>query len=356
MLVNLVPINSQLIRLQEIPATFFQNIEAAIAFDDNLFPAWTETAFAGTDLKAKFKTIYDKYKLIPSIAYRQIIIDAFTHNNQIENLCRNQAGVLCIPLTDLDASIQTEIDTTFLYLYNTAINYHGFTDFVVDNLRDAINRFITTNRIQVCPLCGLEGYTNLEGQSRIALDHWLCKDIFSVTAVNFENLIPICDKCNGRPAKGAKNILIDALGNRIAAFYPFANHHSISTTFTFIHEPTITPITDADWNLNVSPFEAIEQNLFDSWNSIFNIEVRYQDYFRQVILPLWENDYKTFIEDAGIGHANDVAELRVKFGIWKGSFPSKARSGAILYKAFLDNMINNASEAYLYSLCENFRR
>ncbi len=356
MLVNLQPLNSQLTRLQEIPTTFFQNIEAAAVFDDTLFPAWTDTAFAGSDLKAKFRTIYDKYKLIADPIERAKVINAFTHNNQIENLCRNQAGVISIPLIALHASIRNEIDTTFAYLYKTAINYNRFTTFVADNLRDAIDRFIALNTMQVCPICGLEGYMNLEGQARIALDHWLCIDIFPVTAVNFQNLFPLGEKCNGRPAKGNTNILIDEHGNRIVAYYPFINHQSVSTTFTYINEPTITPLTDADWSLSITPINAAEQNLFDSWNSIFKILIRYKDYFRKYVFTMWEKNYKRFIEESGIGHANSVAELRTKFGIWRATFQLNSSIGAILYRAFIDNMINYTSEAYLTGLYQNFRR
>jgi hypothetical protein len=356
MLFNIVPLVSQLSRIQEIPSTFFQNIEASAIFDDNLFPAWTDTAFAATDLKAKFKTIYNKYKLIADPLERLKIRNAFLHGNQIQNLCNNQVGVLCIELNDLDESIRTEIDSTFQYLYKTAINYHGFTEFVNDNLSTAIDRFILANDMQVCPFCGLEGYTNLEGQSRIALDHWLCIDLFPFVAVNFDNLIPIGSKCNERPAKGDTNILKDEHGGRIRAYYPFLNHHRINTTFAYINEPSIVPLTDVDWVLNLIPNDPGEQYLFDSWNSIFNILVRYRDYFRKVIHPLWENDYKRFIEDAGIGHADDTTELKEKFRIWRASFPLKARIASILYKAFIDNMINNTSEAYLFSLCENFKR
>ena len=355
MLVNLQPLNTQLRRLQEIPTTFFQNIEAAAAFDDALFPNWIDTAFAGTQIKNKFRDIYNKYKAIADPAERARIIDAFTNNNQIENLCRNQAGLHCIPLADLHNSIRAEIDTAFLYLYNTAINHHAFNTFVTDNVRNAIDRFIQACNMQICPICGLEGYMNLDGQGRIALDHWLCKDIFPVTAVNFDNLFPLGDKCNGRPAKGDTNILLDAHGNRAIAFYPFLNHHSITITFSYNNEPSINPLTDADWNLTMTPVDPNEQVLFDSWNSIFNIIERYRDYFRKYVFRLWENDYKDFIAESGIGHANDIAELRNKFTVWRASFKKNSNFAAILHHAFIDNMIHNCSDAYLFSLCENFK-
>lgn len=356
MLINLQPFQTELRRLQEIPATFFTNLEAAAAFGDALFPNWINSAFAGTQIKNKFKTIYDKYKAIVDPSERAKIIEAFVNNNQIANLCRNQAGITCIPLDNLHESIRGEIDQTFLYLYETALEYHGFTTYVSDTIKDATERFIQACGMQICPICGLEGYMNLDGQSRIALDHWLCKDIYPVNAVNFENLFPLGDKCNGRPAKGSTNILVDDTGTRVTAFYAYQNHQTVKVTFTYNYEPSINPLTDADWNLTIVPVDASEQGLFDSWNAIFNIQQRYKDFFRKFIFPLWENDYKTFIDESGIGHANDIVELRNKFTVWRASFKLKSTVGAHIHRAFIDNMINNCSDAYLFSLCENFKR
>jgi hypothetical protein len=355
MLFNIQPFQTELTRLQEIPTAFFANLEASVNFDDALFPDWIDTAFAGTQIKNKFNAIYTKYKSLADPAERARIIDAFTNNNQIESLCRNQAGLTCIPLANLHESIRDEIDQAFLYLYESALEYHGFTSHVADTIKDATDRFIRACGMQICPTCGLEGYLNLEGQSRIALDHWLCKDIYPVNAVNFWNLFPLGDKCNGRPAKGTKNILIDEHGDRIVAFYAYQNHHAVNVSFSYNNEPSINPLVDADWNLNIVPNDVNEQLLFDSWESIFNIRQRYKAYFRKIVFPLWENGYKAFIDDAGLGHANDVPELKQRFGIWRASFNLKSTIGAYIHRAFIDNMINNCSEAYLFSLCENFK-
>jgi hypothetical protein len=345
--------------IQEIPTVFFRELENAVAFGNHLFPAWADGVFGATSLNNKFEAVYNKYKAIKNKANRDKIIAAFTHNNQIENLCNNQAGSLIIELTDLPKSIRKELDTLFLHLYNSAINYHLFETHVTDTLKSSIDRFITTNGIEVCPFCGLEGFLNIEGQSRIALDHWLCKDLFPMSAVNFDNLFPIGSKCNERPAKGSKNILIDnpVAKNRIQAFYPYLAHNGITTSFIFINEPTIAGISDADWNFTLTPRNAAEQNIFDSWNSTLNISIRYLDYHRKNIFPMWEADYKRFIEDDhDIDHAQTIDELRNNFRLWKASFPIKGRPGAIVYRSFIDNLINNASNPYLFGLCENFRR
>lgn len=359
MITRLQRLTTGLSIIQEIPETFFREIENAAAFGDHLFPIWANTVFAPTSLKSKFQAVYDKYKAIPSKATRDKIVDAFTQNNQIENLCSNQAGTIIIELNDLPQSIRSELDSLFLHLYNSAINYHAFEAHVADNLKQSIDNFIRINGLEVCPFCGIEGFLNIEGQSRIALDHWLCKDLFPMAAVNFDNLFPIGDKCNGRATKGTKNILIDdpATKNRVNAFYPYLNHDGVQSSFQFVNEPTINGITDADWNYSITNRNPAEQDIFESWNSIMNISTRYLDYFRKNVFLMWEADYKRFIEeDHDIEHAQTIDELKANFRIWKAAFPIKGRAGSILYRAFIDYLINDASDAYLYGLCENFKR
>lgn len=345
--------------IQEIPEMFFASVEVSVTFGDHLFPAWTSGVFGTTSLNRKFEAVYKKYKAIRSKAKRDLIVEAFTQNNQIENLCSNTHGTRIIELPDLPKGIRKEIDALFLHLYNSSINYHRFETHITDSLRDAIDRFIAANGLEVCPFCGLEGFLNIEGQSRIALDHWLCKDLFPMSAVNFDNLFPIGSKCNERPAKGSKNILIDGptTKNRVRAYYPYLAHAGITTEFNFINEPTIAGISDADWDFSLTPSSAGEQDIFESWNSTLNISIRYLDYHRKNIFPMWEADYKRFIEDTDdLEHAKTIDELRRNFRRWKASFPIKGRSGALLYRSFIDYLIKNASNAYMFGLCENFRR
>ena len=359
MISRLQRLNTGISIIQDIPTMFFRNIENSTAFGNHLFPTWTNGVFGTTSLINKFEIVYDKYKSIKSKSNRAKITTAFVHNNQIVNLCNNQGGALIIEINDLPKSIRKALETLFLYLYNTAINYHLFETYVNDTLKKSIDRFIANNGIEVCPFCGLEGFLNIEGQSRIALDHWLCKDLFPMSAVNFDNLFPIGSKCNERPAKGSKNILIDnpINKNRIQAFYPYLAHNGIDTSFNFVKEPTIVGISDADWSFTLSPKSAAEQNIFDSWNSTLNISIRYLDYHRMNIFPMWENRYKAFIErNPNLNHALNISDLKVNFQHWKATFDIKAVPGSIVYIAFIDYLINHATYSYLYGLCENFKR
>lgn len=359
MLTNLQKINTDIGRIHEIPTRFFEQIEASVAFGDHLFPDWTRGVFDGTTFFGKFEDVYHKYKAIADQNSRDLIVRAFEHNNRVEDLCNIVHGVDVIELIELDHSIREYLKTLFSYLYNTALNYHGYTNFVGATVGGSIDGFIRINKLgNVCPFCGLESFLNLEGQSRLALDHWLCQDLFPVNSVNFDNLIPIGDKCNGRPAKGNTNILIDSpvSRNRIIAYYPYQAHHETSSSFNYINEPSIDGETDKDWQLIFEPVEVGEQEMFDSWNSVFNIEKRYLDYYRKNIFDLWEEEYKEFIEeDNALIHATTLDEFKSNLKTYRSGFPIKRRIGSVLFRPFLNYLINDATEAHLTGLYMQFR-
>ena len=359
MIFKLKKLNTQISIIQEIPTVFFREIENSTNFGNHLFPSWAVTVFASTNLFKKFETVYNKYKSIKTKSYRDKILKAFKHNNLIEDLCNNKPGAFIIGLNDLPKRIQQEIEGVFLYLYNKALNHHKFELYVNDTLKNAIHNFRNLNGLEVCPFCAIESFLEIEGQSRLALDHWLCKESFPMAAVNFDNLFPIGEFCNKSPAKGSKNILIDNPQNkaRIIAFYPYLNHKGIETSFKFIKEPTINGINDNDWEFHIAPNDVNEGHLFNSWSSIFNISVRYSDYFKKNIFTMWESIYKRFIEKhPTLLVASNIDELRYNLEQWKASFDIKGRPGSLLFLNFIDYLINDASDEYLQSLCENFKR
>lgn len=338
--------------INNIPKKFFLKIEESENFGNHLFPSGVIDVFNNTDLKIKFQEVYDIYKVIANPLSRARIVNAFTQSNKIEELCSNEPNTTMILLNDLPSVIRPSIDKLFLYLYNTAINYHGFQAYTNDTLRETINRFTTKNKIVICPFCGLESFINIEGQARLSLDHWLCKDFFPMSAVNLNNLVPIGQSCNQRPAKGNKNVLLDELNNRTNAYYPYSIHDGINVTFNFINEPNGHNIKDADWSLIIEVRNPTDESKFQNWLTIMNINIRFNDYLRTEVLPLWESDYREHIEDIDndLLPATNIDELRYNFRNWKSTFRVKGRPGSLIYRAFIDYLIDRASNEYLTGL------
>lgn len=356
MIKSLHKISSPIIAMQEIPNTFFRSIEVSVAFGDHLFPNWFNNVF-GQVLKDKFEVVYNQYKLIVSPFERQRVIEAFEHGNKIQLLCENHIGTSCIRISDLPVGIRKPIENALIHLYNSLDNLK-FENQVNEKLLDVLDTFTINNDIEVCPFCGIEGFINVEGEPRQTLDHWLYKDDYPFAAANFDNLMPIGDKCNRRPAKGTKDVLFnDDKTARVVSFYPYKAHGGINITFRFINEPNSTNIDDNDWELSIEPNLPAEQDIFDSWNSTFNIVIRYNDFVKKRIIPKWEDDYRGFIQDDHeINHAIDLADFKEKLKLWKATFKTKSDPRAILYRTFADYLILHASDGYLNGLYMNFLR
>jgi hypothetical protein len=359
MITNLQKTRTKLVILHNIPRSFFSRIEESKAFSDDLFPQWFNDVFVATDLSQKFEAVYKKYKAIQSKVERDKIIDAFRFCNDVEKLCVNDPTVLMITLTELNASIRSDIDSLFQSLYKSYLKYHKFEDLVGDTIGDAVDRFIQKNKLVICPFCGIETYHNLKGESRLPLDHWLYKDAFPMASINFKNLIPIGKGCNDTGVKGSKNILLDAdTKARTISYYPYGENDGINVSFSYVNEPNSTDQEGLGWTLNVSAKSNHNNDIFRSWSATMNIKIRYEDYVKKNILALWEDDYVEFVKDPDnqLIHADNIEQLRSNLRKWRGSFIVKGRPGAILYRSFITYLIDYASDAYLTGLCENLKR
>ena len=93
-------------------------------------------------------------------------------------VCNNEPALEMLTISDLHIYIRQPIKNLFSYLYITVSKYDLFTNYINVNVAVSIDSFINHHKIEVCPICGLEGFLNLNGQARLALDHWLRQDIF----------------------------------------------------------------------------------------------------------------------------------------------------------------------------------
>lgn len=363
---NLQPFVTNLSRIKEIPDTFFANIDSTDVFNNSLLPDWltnndgSPAVFSQqTELRAKFKAIFDKYKAIDDDVEKQRIITAYFDTNKIIELCNNEAGITNYELNDIHESIRNEIDNAFLYLYNNALKNTDFEVFVNDNLKNSLKRFTDGNGIEICPFCGLEIMLQMDGQPRLPLDHWLNKDRFPFASINFANLIPIGKDCNSNGVKGSKNVLKDEnQRNRIKAYYPYANNNGTIISISCIAEPNVDNIHGI-WTFQINPREEDELELFKSWNYIFNISERYSSYFYDILLPNWKKRYIEFInnedDDIEISHAQNIDEFKANLRGWKRTFFNKRTHASIIFKRFIDYLLIETDDAILFGIVESFK-
>jgi hypothetical protein len=360
MIIPIKNYRSRLSIIHNIPKTFFTEIDRSIVFGDHLFPKWSINVFNATSMQLKFKAVYDNYKALPTDIERKIVLDFFVNTNKIQELCENEpVGIQIYIIDHLPASIRESIKILFSHLYDNALEYRKFEEYVKTSVKKDINQFLQINKIQVCPFCGIETYLNLEGQARLPLDHWLDKSKFPVASVNHKNLIPIGPICNGPGVKHDKNILLNGINRRFTkVYYPFLKNLDINIKFKFINEPSSINIPDEDWEIEIIPANNFDQIYIESWDWIMNLNSRYRSYFKHNIFPLWEDTYREYTEDPdnALTKANNIDEFKINLRQWKGSFKIKGQPGAILYRAFIDYLLTDATEEYLFGLCENFKR
>lgn len=358
MIIQLNKQPTELSVLMEIPTTFFSRIESKRKYNMTLFPDWFNEVFGTTNnledgIYKKFERVFNKYKSIKDKNRRYEILKAYTDGIQIENLCNRVSGISAKKIDEFP-EIKSEIDAALKHLWYNSLKYDQFEKKANTNIKEFAKNFIDSHQSHICPFCGLEGYLYLKGQSRPALDHWLSKDDFPYSSVNFDNLIPIGDKCNERPAKGTKDVLCITSASRV--FYPFTNHNSISVNIKTKSAPTNPIDENGIYTIEINPINASDQDIFDSWDALFNIKINYESFLTGTLLNGWRSLYSSFISKHEVlNHAVSINEFKTNLLHWKSSFHPQITIGFLIYKAYIDNLITQP-DPYLHGLMEYFKR
>lgn len=216
-------------------------------------------------LKEKVDEIYETCKTL-NATERKAMKDAFEINNKIEELCNGT--IAPVYLDKLPAVVENNIKPLLVGFYETLLE----RKLTPGTKKDYYEKLITENEYKYCPCCGMTDIEQEDSDNREAFDHYLPKAHYPFSSVNFQNLIPLCHKCNS-DRKGAK----DPIAGGRKAFYPFsADAHSIEITFTIDKTKDLGNLERADLTITfVGDNEKIE-----TWNSLFDISVRYNDMTR----------------------------------------------------------------------------
>lgn len=248
--------------------------------------------------------IYNDFKTING-SVKDTILIAFEVNNEIEGLCNGHyAANEIMHYTDLSRLVDTErnkvsekINRFFVALYNNVLNRKIFVNKYASNKKIHFDEFCRRNGMKYCPFCGLalmesqfsSGKTPNSGRN--AYDHYLSKDVYPFTSVNFYNLAPMCDPCNSRNKSVEDPIFADSKHKRgqRKSFYPFSTNHppilvsiSISSRYTILNN---LEKRDLVIDLQCQGFE--EQ--VETWNQVFNIKNRYAAAICQ--MDYWLNEW-----------------------------------------------------------------
>lgn len=112
---------------------------------------------------------------------------------------------------------------------------------------------------------------------------------------------------------------------------------------------------DVELLINGLSYKLTEFNFFWYRRSFLNLQLKELEINSPVSYELKKHIYNEAQEIHRIVKRY-IEELKKNFRNWKSTFRIKGRPGSIIYRAFIDYLINVASDAYLNGLCENFKR
>lgn len=212
-------------------------------------------------------------------------------NNRIRELCGGKfTPVLYSDLEAIDKDLSETIRYFCIQLYKNVINlapFHRTFGSIEEYYRQLVGRK------RACRFCRIDSVQTEFEPNRSPFDHYLTKSLYPFTSLNFRNLVPICEKCNGNAYKGKKNILYNEdkkTPERVKAFYPFRYHTpSIQLSFKF-RNPYKADYEPTDFDLTLRCDEAPQET--DTWNRIFQIEKRYKAFCcSDEMLAIVENQF-----------------------------------------------------------------
>lgn len=232
--------------------------------------------------KKSIDDIYEECKKL-NVTQKQKIKEAFEINNRIEELCDGR--LMPVYLKDLPEVVDKKIKPLLVDFYEDLLEQSR----VPGTKLDYYSKLIQTNGYKNCPCCGLSVFEppkdeDIQKGFREDFDHYLPKSIFPFASVNFQNLVPLCTKCN-RDRKKDKN----PIENNCIAFYPFSSEVEHNIDIEIILAPNIK-FKDIKREDIVIYFKGDNPKI-NTWNRLFDIEDRYNRTIRT------DDFIKTFLND-----------------------------------------------------------
>lgn len=238
-------------------------------------------------LRDTIDEIYLHFKGIPE-EEKISIKNAFIQNNRIEDLCN---GIIKpIYIDTLNKIVNDDIKPLLINFYEELLERAK----VPGTKKKYYEELIKVNDFVDCPCCGLVYFESESSSMREEFDHYLPKSIYPFSSVNFDNLVPLCHKCNAE-RKHTK----DPIENGAKAFYPYSCHtHNIDIKIDFDSTKDLRTLEEEDVVISFLG----DKDRIETWNRLFEIESRYNEASRRMLK-------KSLIREVKIRH-KDYLECR----------------------------------------------
>jgi hypothetical protein len=310
------------------------------------FPDWFKPVFkASSGLRERCEAVHTEARKQKQVV-RDSVVRVWKSHSEVHKLCEDtkcnleewgfKAKKLIKALCDL-----------FNFLYEQTLESKSFEKAVGKSLIDHYNSFRGLGQ-RVCPFCGLQYYEDRESGTRNAYDHLLARAHYPLAAVNFRNLVPMCDGCNKRPRKGTKDVLFEdgKRLNRRTFYYPFSQPGGIELSVACKQNPSPSNLL-GEWKVTIRAAKAAESAQVLAWASVFDADRR----FLARIKEGFDGWMKDFLSSRDYKATPTVAQLRqdlaAKAAWWAKPEQLRERIEAGLQAAVLSYMAQKAPDHVL---------
>ncbi|ANW96017.1 hypothetical protein AXE80_06855 [Wenyingzhuangia fucanilytica] len=228
---------------------------------------------------SSIEKIYKAFADINDDTFKLELIDYYSNNNNIEEICKNPK-LPVLTYDDLkfkEANLHKELKAFYGNLYGSGspFNLADFGSLKTKLLPTHYKEFFSSNKRGKCPFCGIRDLKGIHHTKKEAYDHYIPKGNYPFNSINLKNLAPMCNDCNSS-YKGTKSI-IGTTTNRNKAFYPYANSHPAITDFKITIDLKSNNIQNIEPNDLVLKIECAEYDEeIEAWKRVFGIDERYK--------------------------------------------------------------------------------
>ncbi|WP_135385886.1 hypothetical protein [Vibrio tasmaniensis] len=273
----LLPPQFSLYCLDDVHKGFYRLMFAANTFNDCFPVNFLDVLNGSGETKKRFQAVFTAYQGLDNDP-KQEFEDVFDNQVRCIQFFGNTASQVLFPTENI-ADIWELAKKLGGYLYSTTLDLACFKNITInpaDDMRSHFERFKHDNG-DVCCFCGTEemmeernvepdegAISEDEKQWRASYDHYLPKKHYPFLAVDFNNLVPCCQKCNEK-AKGELDVL-HCDGVRSLAFNPYTDHLPVSLEATYESiNGTFAMLVDIEGTADQLAEKA------DTWNRTFAV-------------------------------------------------------------------------------------
>lgn len=292
MIFPLIQATGSIDKIFDVPLEFFKNSQTASIYNNTLFPKWFIPVYNRCPgVKDKFEVLFKSFKRLSKNKQNELIA-LYRNSKDVKKICSDKS-IIYSGLDKIDSKIQKPLKSLFEFLFDETIGTAVFKTNSKMHINDHYAKFQELNNVHVCPFCGLETYS-LPLFRRAEYDHYLPISIYPWLGVNFNNLVPMGDHCNGK--KNDNNILYEDYSSNLRriVWYPYEwVDHSVKLKCK--KKPTLSDMKGT-WEVCFKADSPKNQDKIKTWDDVFQISLRYNEHIQTF--------QKGFIED--FAHKNKL--------------------------------------------------